>query len=146
MSLLSNKKQNSKKSTCSANAGTESKLKAASLPVNTLGLNRTEMVRSPTLWTKCTKAFMPDSMTIWLNRKLRTLRSFRTTWIRAPKKRRKRKPKRRALNRKKKNNKKANNLTLRIKKLMKTPKKKNKRLSLFKQILKKSNRNLKLKY
>lgn len=48
MSLLSNKNQNSKKSTCLGNAGTVFKRKVALLFVSIHGFNKTEMANLPT--------------------------------------------------------------------------------------------------
>ena len=111
------------------NVGTESKLKAAFLFVNTHGLQKIEMAKSPTLWMKCIRASTPDSMTTWSNRKLKTSKNLKTISVKAPIKRKKRKPKRKAPNPKMRNNKKAINLTLMTRKIMKAPKKKHKQLN-----------------
>ena len=110
------------------NVGTESKLKAAFLFVNTHGLQKIEMAKSPTLWMKCIRASTPDFMTTWSNRKLKTSKNLKMISVKAPIKRKKRKPKRKAPNPKMRNNKKAINLTLMTKKIMKAPRKKHNQL------------------
>lgn len=69
MSLLSNKNQNSKKSTCLGNAGTVFKQKVALLFVSIHGFNKTEMANLPISWIKCILVYKVGLMIIWLNRK-----------------------------------------------------------------------------
>ena len=95
--LLSNKNLNSKKSTCLENVGIVFKLKAVLLSASIHGFNKTEMVSSLISWIKCILVYKADSMTTWLNRKLKIFKSLKLILTKILTKKGKRKEKRKAL-------------------------------------------------